>query len=167
MLAAALAAYPEAVAVHVVRDGRDVVTSLLERGWLSAERTGADDARLPFGAHPRFWVEPGRAEEFSRVSDATRAAWAWRRYVTAAGPSRSARFGCVTSSSSRTRRCRCAGGIGADAGAVGAAFAQAHDTSAGRWRRDLTRSSSPTSSARRAPRLVALGYELSGAPKPA
>ncbi len=84
VLAAALRAYPEAVAVHVVRDGRDVATSLLERGWLSAERAGADDARLPFGAHARFWVEPGREEEFAHVSDATRAAWAWRRYVTAA-----------------------------------------------------------------------------------
>ena len=84
MLAAALRAYPEAVAIHVVRDGRDVATSLLERGWLSAERTGADDARLPFGSHARFWVEPGREVEFSSASDATRAAWAWRRYVTAA-----------------------------------------------------------------------------------
>jgi hypothetical protein len=80
----ALRAYPEAIAVHVVRDGRDVATSLLERGWLSAERTGADDARLPFGPYARFWVEPGREQEFSQVSDATRAAWAWRRYVTAA-----------------------------------------------------------------------------------
>ena len=84
VLPAALRAYPEAIAVHVVRDGRDVATSLLERGWLSASRTGADDARLPFGAYARFWVEPGREEEFAQVSDATRAAWAWRRYVTAA-----------------------------------------------------------------------------------
>ena len=74
VLAAALRAYPDALAVHVVRDGRDVATSLLERGWLSAERTGADDARLPFGPYARFWVEPGREQEFSEVSDATRAA---------------------------------------------------------------------------------------------
>ena len=40
VLAAALRAYPQARAVHVVRDGRDVVCSLLERGWLSAGRTG-------------------------------------------------------------------------------------------------------------------------------
>src|SRR5688500_13397607 len=44
VLTAVLRAYPQAVAVHVIRDGRDVATSLLERGWLSAERTGADDA---------------------------------------------------------------------------------------------------------------------------
>ena len=80
---AALRAYPEARVVHLVRDGRDVVCSLLERGWLSAERTGADDAGLAYGPSPRFWVEPERREEFPRVSDARRAAWAWRRYVTA------------------------------------------------------------------------------------
>ena len=79
VLRAALQAYPGAVAVHVIRDGRDVATSLLERGWLSAERTGADDAGLAFGPHSRFWVEPGREAEFSQASDATRAAWAWRR----------------------------------------------------------------------------------------
>src|SRR5262245_47156602 len=85
VLEAALRAYPQATAVHVIRDGRDVVASLLERGWLNAARTGADDAHLPYGPHPRFWVEPERRDEFATVSDATRAAWAWRRYVTSAG----------------------------------------------------------------------------------
>ena len=78
VLAGVLRAYPEALAVHVIRDGRDVATSLLDRGWLSAARVGADDAGLRFGAHGRFWVEPERAAEFVRVSDATRCAWAWR-----------------------------------------------------------------------------------------
>ena len=78
VLGAALRAYPEAVAVHVIRDGRDVATSLLERGWLNSSRTGADDARLAYGSHPRFWVERDRRDEFSHASDATRAAWAWR-----------------------------------------------------------------------------------------
>ena len=40
VLGAALRAYPKARAVHVIRDGRDVVCSLLERGWLSAGRGG-------------------------------------------------------------------------------------------------------------------------------
>ena len=100
VLTAALRAYPSAVAVHVIRDGRDVVTSLLERGWLNAARTGEDDARLAYGAHPRFWVEPERRDEFTEVSDATRAAWAWRRYVTAA---------CSTSSASATGDAAAAG----------------------------------------------------------
>lgn len=85
VLAAARRALPEAKFVHIVRDGRDVVCSLLERGWLSEGRRGeADDAGLSFGVDPRFWVEPERAEEFGRVSEARRAAWAWRRYVSAA-----------------------------------------------------------------------------------
>jgi hypothetical protein len=83
-LQAALLAYPDARAIHIYRDGRDVACSLLERGWLSTRRAGADDAGHSYGAHTRFWVEPERAEEFARASDATRAAWAWRRYVTAA-----------------------------------------------------------------------------------
>ena len=33
-----------------VRDGRDVVCSLLERGWLNAGTDGRDDARLAYGA---------------------------------------------------------------------------------------------------------------------
>jgi hypothetical protein len=84
MLPAVLVAYQEARVVHIVRDGRDVAASLLERGWLSASREGRDDAHLPYGAYSRFWVEPELAEEFPLVSDARRAAWAWRRYVTAA-----------------------------------------------------------------------------------
>jgi Sulfotransferase family len=81
-VAAALAlAYPAARFVHIVRDGRDVVCSLLERGWLSAGQKGEDDAGHPFGAETRFWVEPSRREEFAQASDARRAAWAWRRYV--------------------------------------------------------------------------------------
>jgi hypothetical protein len=74
-------AFPAARFVHIVRDGRDVVCSLLDRGWLSAGRGGGDDAGLPYGTAPRFWVELERAAEFPRASDARRAAWAWRRYV--------------------------------------------------------------------------------------
>jgi len=84
VIAAALRAYPAAQAVHIVRDGRDVVCSLLERGWLAADRLGSDDAGLAYGAHPRFWVEPERVDEFRSASEARRAAWAWRRYVSAA-----------------------------------------------------------------------------------
>jgi Sulfotransferase family len=84
VLAPALAAYPASRAVHLVRDGRDVACSLLERGWLSAGRTGGDDAKLAYGAGARFWVEPGRRAEFETAGDATRVAWAWRRYVSAA-----------------------------------------------------------------------------------
>jgi len=161
VLGAALRAYPESVAVHVVRDGRDVATSLLERGWLSAERRGADDARLPFGPHARFWVEPGREEEFSAVSDATRAAWAWRRYVTAAGavPERTVivRYEQLVSDPAGAAA-PVAATLHADPELVTAAFARAHDTSAGRWRRDLTPDQLTDVEREAGDALAALGY---------
>lgn len=77
-------AYPEARIVHLVRDGRDVVCSLLEKPWLRHDQTRSDDAGLAYGSHSRFWVEPDRRDEFETATDARRAAWVWRRYVSAA-----------------------------------------------------------------------------------
>ena len=139
MLGAALRAYPEAVAVHVIRDGRDVVTSLLERGWLSAERTGADDARLAFGAHARFWVEPGREAEFERVSDAT-ARGVGVAQVRHGGCARcpSARSSSGTSSSSPNRGARRSpspSGSASQSSPSRRRSPAVHDRSAGRWRR--------------------------------
>ncbi|MGH2996143.1 MAG: sulfotransferase family protein, partial [Gaiellaceae bacterium] len=56
VLEAARRAFPEARFVHALRDGRDVVCSLLERGWLRAGRRGADDTGHRFGPEARFWV---------------------------------------------------------------------------------------------------------------
>jgi Sulfotransferase family len=166
VLRAVLQAYPEAVAVHVIRDGRDVVTSLLERGWLSAERTGSDDARLAFGSYARFWVEPGREDEFSRVSDATRAAWAWRRYVTAAGaaPERTVevRYEQLVADPAAAAA-PVAAAIGVESGLVTESFARVHDRSAGRWRRGLTADQLADVEREAGEVLVALGYELSSA----
>ena len=140
VLAAALAAYPRARAVHVVRDGRDVVCSLLERGWLGDDRTGGDDAGLPYGGHARFWVEPERAEEFARASEATRAAWAWRRYVTAAraAPERTheLRYEELVANPAEAAA-RVAAFLGSDPEPLAESFGLVHDRSAGRWRRDL------------------------------
>jgi hypothetical protein len=162
VLAAALTAYPQAKAVHVVRDGRDVVCSLLERGWLRAERTGADDAGLAYGAHARFWVEPERAEEFTRASDATRAAWAWRRYVTAAGavPDRTLelRYEDLVADP-QAAAVHAAGFLGSDPGPLGDAFARVHDRSAGRWRRDLSAEQVEDVEREAGELLRALGYE--------
>ena len=60
---------------------------LAPRARLAERRAGGRRRRRPFRSapHARFWVEPGREDEFAQASDATRAAWAWRRYVTAAG----------------------------------------------------------------------------------
>jgi hypothetical protein len=137
----ALEAYPEATAVHVIRDGRDVVCSLLERGWLRAEAAGADDARQAYGAYARFWVEPDRREEFAQVSEARRAAWAWRRYVTAAqaAPERTVelRYEALVADPAAEGE-RIAGALGAPAGPLQEAFSHVHDASIGRWRRDLS-----------------------------
>ncbi len=164
VLAAALRAYPEAVAVHVVRDGRDVVTSLVERGWLSTSRTGADDARQAYGAHARFWVEPGREAEFTEVSDATRAAWAWRRYVTAAQavPARTVvvRYEELVADPAAAAA-PVAERLGVAPGPVAEAFSAVHDRSAGRWRRDLTAEQLADVEREAGETLAALGYALS------
>jgi hypothetical protein len=141
VLAAALRAYPSAQAVHIVRDGRDVVCSLLERGWLGSGREGADDAGLAFGEYARFWVEPDRAEEFAHASEARRAAWAWRRYVTAARavPERTLelRYEELVSDPPAVAS-KLADYLGIDGAQLAATLGQAFDRSVGRWQRDLT-----------------------------
>jgi len=140
VLPAALAAYPEAKAVHVVRDGRDVVCSLLERGWLSSGRAGADDARLGYGSGARFWVEPERVEEFERLSDAGRAAWAWRRYVLAARarPERTieVRYEEIAADPDAVAT-RVAAFLHTEPELIARGFREVHNRSVGRWRREL------------------------------
>jgi len=161
VLAAALRAYPRATAVHVIRDGRDVVCSLLERGWLGAERAGADDARQSFGAHARFWVEPERREEFARTSEARRAAWAWRRYVAAARalPDRTVelRYEALVESP-HAEADRVAEALGTEPGPLRTAFARVHGESLGRWRRELTASQLADVEAEAGDLLRELGY---------
>jgi len=133
----ALVAYPQARVVHSLRDGRDVVCSLLERGWFGA-RTDGDDAGLAYGAHARFWVEPERRDEFARASEARRCAWAWRRYVEAArgaapGQTVEVRYESLVESSQALAEF-----LDADADALEVALSHFRDTSIGRWRRDLS-----------------------------
>ena len=140
-LEAALLAYPRATAVHVLRDGRDVVCSLLERGWLRADRGGSDDAGLAYGAHSRFWVEPERRDEFEHASEARRAAWAWRRYVTAASaaPGRTIelRYEALVDGP-EAEADRIAAALDSDPAPLRRAFGEVHGSSVGRWRRDLS-----------------------------
>jgi hypothetical protein len=141
VLQGVLHAYPAAKAVHVIRDGRDVVCSLLERGWLGAGRAGSDDAKQAYGAHARFWVEPDRRREFEAASEATRAAWAWRRYVTAArvAPERTIdlRYESLVADPEGEAQ-RVARALDADPGPLVTAFGKVHAESIGRWRNDLT-----------------------------
>jgi hypothetical protein len=158
LLEAVLGAYPQARAVHMVRDGRDVVCSLLERGWLSARRSDVDDAHQAFGVHPRFWVEPERREEFGRVSDARRAAWAWRRYVTAARDAAGERTLEVRYESLAGSAERLASHLELDAAPLAAALTAAHAQSVGRWQRELSEEQVADVEAEAGPLLRDLGY---------
>jgi hypothetical protein len=162
VLGAALQAYPSGRALHVVRDVRDVVCSLLERGWLSAGRTGGDDASLAYGAGARFWVEPERAAEFEAASDATRAAWAWRRYVTAAREAAGdrtleVRYELMTGDPAAAAAA-IAAQLGIEPAPVAASLAGAHDRSVGRYRRDLSPEQLADVEREAGPLLRELGY---------
>jgi hypothetical protein len=162
VLGAALRAYPQAKVVHMVRDGRDVVCSLLAKGWLGPERGGADDVGSPYGDQARSWVEPERVEEFQAASEATRAAWAWRRYLTAARGAASAetlevRYEELAADPDATAG-RIAAHIGADPGALAVALREVHSQSVGRWRRDLTEEQVADVEAEAGELLRELGY---------
>ncbi len=138
---AVVRAFPQARLVHMLRDGRDVVCSLLERGWLRDDRGGADDAGLAYGAHARFWVEPEREAEFQAASEARRAAWVWRAYVSAvraSGPTPfEVRYEPMATDPAGTAE-GLAAYLDAPAEPLAKALAGAHAASIGRYRRDLT-----------------------------
>jgi hypothetical protein len=162
VLAPALAAYPRGRAVHLVRDGRDVVCSLLERGWLSAGRSGGDDARHAYGPRARFWVEAERRAEFEAASDATRAAWAWRRYVSAA---RSVddprvlelRYEAIAADPASAAQTVAEHLVG-DPAALRESLGRFTDTSIGRYRQDLSPEQLEDVQREAGPLLAALGY---------
>jgi hypothetical protein len=117
-----------------------VVCSLLAKGWLR-EREGHDDARKPFGVHPRAWVEPDRGDEFTRAREAARAAWAWRRYVSAARASPAntleVRYEDIAADPG-TAAALIAARLETDPEPLAEALAAVHSRSVGRWQRDLT-----------------------------
>jgi len=133
-------AYPEARIVHIVRDGRDVACSLLEKPWLRPQQTRSDDAGLAYGAYARFWVEPARREEFELVSDARRAAWAWRSYLTAArsavAPVVEVRYERLAETPGEVAEAL-ATELEAPREELTAALARVHGSSVGRYRQDL------------------------------
>jgi hypothetical protein len=133
-------AYPDATILHIVRDGRDVVSSLLEKPWLRPDQARTDDAGVSYGAYARFWVEPERRAEFERVSDARRAAWAWRRYVMAArgatAPVVELRYETLARDPAGVAR-DLASSLDVAEVALAAALARVHASSVGRYARDL------------------------------
>jgi hypothetical protein len=160
VLPAALRAYPHARAVRMVRDGRDVVCSLLERGWLrEGQRRRRDE--VAYGHQARFWVEPERREEFERASEAKRAAWVWRVYVTAARGiderMLEVRYERLTEDPEGVAEAL-AHHLGAPAAVLRERLAEAHDRSIGRWRRDLTPEELADVEREAGPLLAELGY---------
>ena len=150
----------------MLRDGRDVVCSLLERGWLKAARPGRDEVGQPHGAHARFWVEPERRDEFESAGEAARAAWAWRVHVTAArgaasrNPERTLelRYEELTTDPAASAK-RLARQLELDPQLLAASLAAARDRSVGRWRRDLTPEQLEDVEREAGPLLRELGYE--------
>jgi hypothetical protein len=159
-LAAALRAYPRAKVVHMVRDGRDVACSLLAKGWLG-DRDARDDVGSPYGGHARSWVEPDRAAEFECASEARRAGWAWRSYLTAARvgapDALEVRYEALAADPIRTAT-RIAEYIDADPAPLAQALSAVHGESVGRWRRDLTAAQIADVEAEAGPLLRELGY---------
>jgi hypothetical protein len=141
VVGAAVRAYPRGTLLHIVRDGRDVVCSLLEKGWLRDGRAGQDDAGLAYGGHARPWVEPARLTEFAAASEAARAAWAWRSYVTAARAepehTLEVRYEEIAAGPGAAAE-RIASRLGSEPGPLAEALSAVHARSIGRWRRDLT-----------------------------
>jgi hypothetical protein len=133
-------AYPEARIVRLVRDGRDVVCSLLEKPWLRQQAVGSGGAGGAYGAYARFWVEPDRHREFETASDAQRAAWVWRAYLTAARRAEDAleiRYEEMAADPERIAA-EVARHLDAPAPPLAAALAGAHTASVGRYRTDLS-----------------------------
>lgn len=140
IVAAIPSAFPESVVVHIVRDGRDVACSLLEKPWLRREQAKADDAGVPYGAYARFWVEPERRAEFEAVSDARRAAWVWRSYVASArsaGGAVEVRYERLAADP-RATAAELAPHLAVQVGPLGDALSRVHAASVGRYVTDLS-----------------------------
>jgi len=154
-------AYPDAKVVHIVRDGRDVVCSLLEKPWLRRQQQKTDDAGVPHGSYARFWVEHDRREEFEHASDARRAAWVWRSYVTAARssgvPHAEIRYEQLASDPAAVADVL-AGALDVPAEPLTEALRRAHDTSVGRFRTDLDETQLADVEAEAGHLLAELGY---------
>ncbi|HYX89256.1 MAG TPA: sulfotransferase [Gaiellaceae bacterium] len=163
VVGAAVRAYPQARVVHMVRDARDVVCSLLAKGWLSGGVAGADDVGAPYGGYARFWVEPERVADFQAAGDARRAAWAWRRYLTAAragapGSTLEVHYE-ELAADPRAVAEALAAHIGADRELLARALADVHAESVGRWRRELTEEQLTEVEAEAGPLLRELAYD--------
>ncbi|WP_078083235.1 sulfotransferase family protein [Microbulbifer mangrovi] len=75
--------YPNAKFVVINRDGLDVATSLLKKPWhlKSSEKSGKrEPGGYLYGAHPHFYIEHGRRDEYQKTTDVHRCIWVWKRH---------------------------------------------------------------------------------------
>ena len=142
--------FPDARFVQIIRDGRDVAVSHAEKPWLAARSAGTGRrgrGGQAWGPWARWWVEPERVEEFSRVTDTTRTAWSWRRFTESArhhladlpsGRVLTVRYEEMVHDPDETARSVGSFlGHGEPPASLRAAFARADPGSVGRWRQDL------------------------------
>lgn len=75
------AALPECKFIIIMRDGRDVVKSILQKGWFSDE--GMKDNYWPYkvvdGVSTTHLVEDSMVGQWATMNEATRACYLWRR----------------------------------------------------------------------------------------
>lgn len=78
--------FPDAQFIHLIRDGRDVVASHLQRPWLRAD-AATSGKREPggylYGPWAPWWVPAADRVAFETGSDALRMSMAWRLYAAA------------------------------------------------------------------------------------
>lgn len=139
---------PSTAIIHLIRDGRDVVASLLSLGWLAVEPPnpwdGSRSNEWKWGNASRFWTEPSRIAEFAVVPEPRRAAWAWRRHVTCGLRHVSDRGAMATiryeAMCQRPRRCtaRLARLIGVGEDEMHQALSGVSSTAVGQWRHSLS-----------------------------
>lgn len=76
--------FPDAVFIHITRDGRDAALSLARKPWYTkndgtVRRRDADGYRVGSGA--RFYIESERKHDYETTNDLHRCIWLWRRYL--------------------------------------------------------------------------------------
>ena len=163
VLDAALEAYPEALAVHALRDGRDVVCSLLERGWLNAgaEGRGRRQARVRVGAALLGRARAARGVRAGERRAALRVGVAAIRRGRARAPAPAT--ACSRSDTRASRRGRrLAEFLGSNVTSTHRAMDRFRDSSIGRWRKGLSPEQLADVEAEAGPLLAELGYTRSG-----
>ena len=108
-----------------------------------------------------MWVEPERRDEFARAREATRAAWAWRRYLTAAreAPEHTLeiRYEEIAADPAAAAEL-IANRLEIEPEPLAGALRVVHGRSIGRWRRDLTPEQIEDVEREAGPLLHELGY---------